>query len=187
MFGRSIIMSVLSAALVGSALPAAALVRGAGAEAEATELARQDDTKSDKKEKKEKREKADRDQGFPMKAADFKQRVETRIAKVRERVSKMLDKRNVGAEERKAMMARLDQSAAKIRAAADRVGKDGTVTVEEAKEVRLVAKAERQGLKDAAVAHKKGDKADKGKRADKEKGEKGKANGKAKGKDKKAA
>ena len=145
MFARSIITSLLSALVVGSAFPAAALVRGPGADDGTVELAQA------KKEKKEKKDKADHEKHFPMKADEFKRHVETRLSKARGKLVAALDKRKVSEEERTAALKRFDDGAVKVRAAADRVGKDGTVTLDEAKEVRAIAKAERKAMRGAVA------------------------------------
>ena len=75
---------------------------------------------------------------FPMATAKFKEVVEKRIAKVKERVAERMEKRNVPADKRREIMADVDAGAAKVRAAADQAGKDGTITAEEAKTVRGV-------------------------------------------------
>jgi hypothetical protein len=102
---------------------------------------------------------------FPMASVKFKEIVEKRIAKVKERIADRMDKRNVPADKQKEIMAEVDAGAARVRAAADQAGKDGTVTAEEAKTVRAVVKDVR---KDAREKLGKG----KGKKG---KGKKGKA------------
>jgi len=96
---------------------------------------------------------------FPMPAEKFNKIVAARLAKVRGRIEKHLDKRGVSAEQRAEAIKRLDAAEAKIRAAADAATKDGTVTKEEAKEVRGVVKE----LKRNANAHRHGKAKGKGK------------------------
>lgn len=143
MFARSLITSVLSALVVGSALPAAAAYVGGSAGGDDTaELAQAKAEKAEKKGKKDEHAKA-----FPMKAEDFWKRVDARLGKARERLAATLEKRKVSEDEKKAAMKRFDDGAVKVRAAAQTAGKDGTVTLDEAKEVRAVAKAERKAMK----------------------------------------
>jgi hypothetical protein len=148
MFGRSILMSVLSAVLVSGAAPALAEVPEAGAERDAVALAEKGD-KADKR--------------FPMPADKFKQGVEKRISKARGKLTAHLDKKKVSKEERDRILARFDRGAAEVRAAADKACKDGTVTLEEAKAVREVAKRERKEMRGQVA--KNGKKGDKKKRA----------------------
>ena len=166
MFARSIIASVLSALVVGSALPAAAAyVGGAAGGDDTAELAQVKAEKTEKKEKKDKKDngkKGEHAKNFPMKADVFKKHVDARLAKAREKLATALEKRKVSEEERNATLKRFDDGAVKVRAAADRAGKDGTVTLEEAKDVRAVAKAERKAMKGAvANRDKKGKKSKK--------------------------
>ncbi|NUO51729.1 MAG: hypothetical protein HOV80_22995 [Polyangiaceae bacterium] len=163
MFARSIVASVLSALVVGSALPAAAAYVGGSAGGEdTTELAQVKAEKTEKKEKKDKKDKGDHAKNFPMKADVFKKHVDARLAKARGKLAAALEKRKVSEEERNAALKRFDDGAVKVRAAADRAGKDGTVTLEEAKDVRAVAKAERKAMKGAvANRDKKGKKSKK--------------------------
>ncbi len=165
MFARSIIASVLSALVVGSALPAAAAYVGGSAGGEDTaELAQVKADKAEKKEKKDNGKKGERAKNFPMKAEDFRKRVDGRLVKAREKLAAALEKRKVSDDQRKAALKRFDDGAVKVRAAADRAGKDGTVTLEEAKEVRAVAKAERKAMK-GAVAERNNKKGKKSKKA----------------------
>ena len=91
------------------------------------------DAKADKRGKKDGKQ-------FPMKAATFKDHVEKRIAKAKTKLSEMLERHQVPAAMRAEVMKDFDAGAASVRVAADRVSKDGTVTQEEAKEVRELAK-----------------------------------------------
>ncbi len=100
--------------------------------------------------KKAKGEKGDKAKHFPMTAAKFAELVEKRITKSKERLGERLDEANVPADKRKAIMADFDAGATKVRAAAQAAGKDGTVTAEEAKGVRELAKDLR---KDARKKH----------------------------------
>ena len=142
MLARSWLKSILVAAFVSTAMPAVAFADDAGARTE----------KREGKAKGKDRAEAQ----FPMKAADFKERAEKRIAKIRERVTQHLAERGATADEQKKVLAKFDEGAAKVRAAVDGVTKDGTVTREEAKSVRKVAK-------DLRPKHAKGHKKGKGK------------------------
>lgn len=108
----------------------------ADASAPATELS--------EKGEKGKREKGKHEKAFPMEAAKFKEHVEKRIARVKERVTAGMEKHNVPEEKRREVIADLEKGAARIRTAADTAAKDGTVTAEEAKQVRGVAKEVRK-------------------------------------------
>lgn len=77
---------------------------------------------------------------FPMEAAKFKVLVDARVAKVRERVVARMSKRDVPADKQKEILVRFDSGAVKVKDLATEVGKDGTVTKEEAKSVRALAK-----------------------------------------------
>ena len=80
------------------------------------------------------------EQDFPMKAAQFKDLVEKRIAHAREHLDKVLDAHKVPEAARAQIKKDFDAGAAAIRAAADKVAADGEVTKEEAKDVRDLAK-----------------------------------------------
>ncbi len=99
---------------------------------------------SEKGEKGERREKGKHEKAFPMDAAKFKEHVEKRISRVKERVTAGMEKHNVPEAKRREVLANLEKGAARIRTAADTAAKDGTVTAEEAKQVRGVAKEVRK-------------------------------------------
>jgi hypothetical protein len=82
----------------------------------------------------------DHEKKFPMKADTFLEKVNGRIAKAEERVTKRLEERNVPEEKRKEVLAKFSATAEQVRAAAKAAGEDGTVTADEAKQVRKVAK-----------------------------------------------
>lgn len=82
----------------------------------------------------EKHEKA----SFPMPAAAFKERVDTRQAKARERMEKRASTLN--AEQAKELRAKFDAGIAKINAEVSKATADGTVTKDEAQAVRKVSK-----------------------------------------------
>ena len=75
---------------------------------------------------------------FPMPAAAFKQKVDARQAKARERMEKRAS--TLSAEQAKELRAKFDAGVAKINAEVAKAIADGTVTKEEAGAVRQVAK-----------------------------------------------
>lgn len=89
-----------------------------------------------------------REAKFPMEGATFKQRVEARFQHFKTRVERALDRRDVPEDKQKEIMKDVEAAHAKVTAAAENAAKDGTVTKEEAKEVRAVAKAARAELKE---------------------------------------
>ncbi|HTJ81136.1 MAG TPA: hypothetical protein VL400_05410 [Polyangiaceae bacterium] len=127
MFGSSLVKSVVLAAVVSAFVPAVAMADDTAGQARHGERAH------------EKREQAK----FPMAAAEFKQKAEARITKFRGKLEKVLEKRGATAEQKKAALAKFDAGAEKVRAAVEVAAKDGTVTKEEAKDVRKVAKEAR--------------------------------------------
>ena len=76
---------------------------------------------------------------FPMKADEFRVMVEKKIEKVKARVEKGLEKHKLPADQRVAITRAVDEAAKQVRAAADKAASDGTVTKEEAKQVRELA------------------------------------------------
>ena len=83
---------------------------------------------------------------FPLEAERFQNVVDKRIAKAREHMERALDKHPVPDALKAQIRNDFDAGTAQVQAAAKRVGADGTVTKEEAKEVRDLAKE----LKDKA-------------------------------------
>lgn len=75
---------------------------------------------------------------FPMPAAAFKEKVDARQAKARERMEKRAA--TLSAEQAKELRAKFDARAAKVNAEVAKATADGTVTKEEATAVRKVAK-----------------------------------------------
>lgn len=71
---------------------------------------------------------------FPMPAAAFKQKVDTRMAKARQRMEARAS--SLPAEEAKALRAKFDAAVANVNAEVAKATADGTVTKEEAKAVR---------------------------------------------------
>lgn len=146
MFGRSLIRTLAVVAAV-TALPVTALAAGP------------DEGKPTAAEGVRGKGKGDREaHQFPMKGGDFIGMVEKRITKVREKVQEKMARRDLTDAQRKQILAEVDAGAAKVRAAANKAAADGTVTKEEAKQVRDVAHdvkkeiREKHGMKD----HKKG-------------------------------
>ena len=92
---------------------------------------------------------------FPMKAATFKDHVEKRIAKAREKLGEQLERHNVPQATRDQVMKDFEAGAVAVRAAADRVAKDGEVTQQEAKEVRDLAKDLKQKAREKYLGQKK--------------------------------
>ena len=82
---------------------------------------------------------ADSNAKFPMPAAEFKQKVDTRMAKARQRMEAHASK--LTADQAKELRAKFDAGAAKVNEEVARATADGTVTAEEAKNVRAAKKA----------------------------------------------
>lgn len=80
---------------------------------------------------------------FPMPAAAFQTKVNERQAKAREHMEKRASK--LSAEEAKELRAKFDAGVVKVNAEVAKATADGTVTKEEAKAVRQVAKELRGG------------------------------------------
>jgi hypothetical protein len=75
---------------------------------------------------------------FPMPAATFKQKVDRRVAKARQKMETHVSK--LPADKQKEARARFDAGVARINQEVTKVTADGTVTKEEAAQVRQVAK-----------------------------------------------
>jgi hypothetical protein len=103
---------------------------------------------------------------FPVAAEKFQKHVEKRIEHAREKLEQHMKEKNLADDKRAAIRKEFDSGAAEVRAAAKRVGQDGTVTKEEAQEVRELAKSMRQkaheklGGKHRAKDHDKKEKKD---------------------------
>lgn len=82
-------------------------------------------------------------EAFPMPAATFKQKVDAREARAREHMEKHAGK--LSPEQAKELRAKFDAGVAKINAEVGKATADGTVTKEEADNVRKVAKEVRGG------------------------------------------
>ena len=84
---------------------------------------------------------------FPMKADEFRAMVEKRIAKVKARVEKGMEEHKLPAVQRAVITRLVDDAAKQVRGAAEKAAADGTVTKEEAKEVRELAEQLRAKVK----------------------------------------
>lgn len=119
---RTLVRSVaLALSLAVAAAPAAAFADNSGSAAPA-----------EAKGKKGKR--------FPIEAAKFQKSVEKRLDKARQKLERAMEKRGVPEATRAQVRKELEAGAVMVRAAAQRAGADGTVTAEEAKQVRDLAK-----------------------------------------------
>jgi hypothetical protein len=100
---------------------------------------------ADKKE--EKSEHGKHHAKFPMPAAEFKKHSDERLAKWAGKLEEHIKRKNMPEAEAKAARARFAELSAKVNAAVTKAGADGTVTHEEAKEVREVAKEARHAAR----------------------------------------
>lgn len=80
---------------------------------------------------------------FPATAADFRAKVSARQVKHKARLEHFLAEKKVPAEKAKEIRDRAAQTEAKVNAKVADVTKDGTVTEDEAKQVREIARAGR--------------------------------------------
>lgn len=80
---------------------------------------------------------------FPMPAAEFKSHTDARLAKAKERLEAHISKKQLPAEKAKELRDKLAAGAAKVNAQVEKATADGTVTKEEAKEVRAAMKEAR--------------------------------------------
>jgi hypothetical protein len=169
MFARSMIRTIALVAAV-SALPATALAAG-------PEGAQRPGQSAEEHGKGPRGGKGEREaHQFPMKGADFITMVDAKIQKVRAKVQEKLAKHPLPDATRKQVMAEVDAGAAKVKAAAQKAAADGTVTKDEAKEVRDLA---HQVKKDARA---KAGLPERGKGHGKDKDGRGKGKGKGGGK-----
>ena len=125
MFARSLRTMFAAALVTLSVVPAAAFADSPTNAGDASTHVRQD-----KKGK----------EAFPMAASTFKTKVENRIEKARERISERMAKKNVPADKQKVVLTKYDAGSAKVMLEVDKVGADGTVTKEEAQQVRTLAR-----------------------------------------------
>jgi hypothetical protein len=133
MFARSMIRTIALVAAV-SALPATALAAGPEAAQRPGQSAEEHGSPRGGKGKGEREA-----HQFPMKGGDFITMVDARIQKVRAKVQEKLAKHPLPDATKKQILADVDAGAAKVKAAAQKAAADGTVTKDEAKEVRDLA------------------------------------------------
>ena len=93
---------------------------------------------------------------FPIDAEKFSKHVDTRIVRVKDKLSGALTKHGIAEAEKTKILKQFDDGAATVRAAVKVAAKDGQVTKEEAKNVRGLVKDLRKQLK--GVLPKKADK-----------------------------
>lgn len=77
---------------------------------------------------------------FPMKGDDFQKHIDAKVVKMRERLEKRIAHKQLSANDAKELRAKFDAGVAKLSAATKQATADGTVTEDEAKQVRTVAK-----------------------------------------------
>ena len=92
---------------------------------------------------------------FPVPAEKFQKHVEKRIEKAREKLEAHMKEKNLADDKRAAIRKEFESGVVEVRAAAKRVGQDGTVTKEEAKEVRDLAKSLRHKAGEKNKGHRK--------------------------------
>jgi hypothetical protein len=76
---------------------------------------------------------------FPMKADEFRAMVEKKIERVKARVEKGMAQHKLPADKRVEITKAVDEAAKQVRTAVDKAATDGSVTKEEAKQVRELA------------------------------------------------
>ena len=79
------------------------------------------------------------DQKFPMPAAEFKAKQDAHVTKGRARLEERIKAKNLNAEQAKQFRERFEARLAKVNQAIAKATADGTVTKDEAKEVRKAA------------------------------------------------
>lgn len=84
---------------------------------------------------------------FPVKADGFAKMVDTRLSDAKTKLESGLARHKVEGDAKAAVLKDFDTGAALVRAAAKRVGKDGEVTKDEAKEVRQLVKSLRKDMR----------------------------------------
>jgi hypothetical protein len=93
---------------------------------------------------------------FPMKATDFRKKIEARIDRVRAAIDKKLDAHGVSAERKAAIHRMIDESAKELRDALAQVSADGSVTEPEAAQVKKLALELRGKVRERMRAEKSG-------------------------------
>jgi hypothetical protein len=78
---------------------------------------------------------------YPMPAAQFRQKVEARQQKHRERFEAAVAEKKISPERAAEIRAKMAEKQAKVRAEVDKACADGTVTLDEAKQVREFVKS----------------------------------------------
>ena len=86
---------------------------------------------------------------FPMKAEEFRVLVEKRIERVKARVEKGMERHKIPAAQRTEIAKAVEEATKHVRGAVDKAAADGTVTKEEAKQVRELAEQLRSKLQTA--------------------------------------
>lgn len=84
---------------------------------------------------------------YPMKADEFRVMVEKKIERVKARVEKGMAEHKIPADKRVEVSKAVDDAAKQVRTAVDKAATDGTVTKEEAKQVRELANQLRTKLR----------------------------------------
>lgn len=93
---------------------------------------------------------------FPMPADEFRKLAEGRIEKVRQRLEAHISDKKLDDEKARQLRERFAAGAAKVRAEIDKVCEDGTVTREEAHQVRELARSMAPRHGEGHGKHKKG-------------------------------
>ena len=84
---------------------------------------------------------------FPMKAEQFEKMIEKRIEHIKSKIEAALKKHDVSDADKAKVMKEVDEGAASVRAAAKKAGADGTVSKDEAKSIRDLAKKIREDIR----------------------------------------
>lgn len=85
-----------------------------------------------------------KDKHFPIAAEKFQKHVEKRIEKARTKLETHMKEKNLAADKRAEILKAFEAGAVEVRALAKRVGEDGTVTKDEAQQVRVLARSLKQ-------------------------------------------
>lgn len=94
---------------------------------------------------------------FPIAAEKFQKHVDKRIEKARAKLEERMKQKNLPEDKRAALRKAFDAGAVQVQAAAKKAGEDGTVTKDEAKAVRELARSLRQKAREQ-LGHGRGDK-----------------------------
>ncbi len=105
---------------------------------------------------------------FPMKAEAFKKIVDHKVEKLKDHMEKGLEKRSMGADQKAEIEKSMDAAMKELNAAVEKVGADGVVTRDEAKQIKVLSEQLRNRMRAElkgkhAGAKTKGDKPEKGK------------------------